>query len=401
MDYFPIVLESEAISPVTYPHEWSFEMVKTTALAFLDLVELADAYGYTIKDAHLYNWVFNSVQPVWVDISSFISLSVSPDSRPWIEEFYANVLTPLNLWNYGMPFLANRAVSCPGRLINIDEAIACNHSNLKGQSVIVRKIRYIVRFFLFANRIPENTVLRRCIKYLFLRKLSKKITQLRNRIKDLNYITPSQWGQYYAQYPNKKNNPITTEARFVRLLELIRSYSPTSILELAGNVGLLSQDLAEKLPEIPVICTDYDTNAIDSLFRQIQKIPMSNLSMAMFDFMESESNFAEIKPQIRFKSDCVIALAVTHHLLLSQGYGYDRIFETIKSYSNRLVFIEFMPLGLYDGRQAPSLPKWYNKENFEASFLKYFTVLQIEQLEINRILYIGQLREDNNIFAYS
>ena len=128
---------------------------------------------------------------------------------------------------------------------------------------------------------------------------------------------------------------------------------------------------------------------------------MSNLSMAMFDFMESESNFAEIKPQIRFKSDCVIALAVTHHLLLSQGYGYDRIFETIKSYSNRLVFIEFMPLGLYDGRQAPSLPKWYNKENFEASFLKYFTVLQIEQLEINRILYIGQLREDNNIFAYS
>jgi hypothetical protein len=395
MDFFPLVLESEAISPITYPHEWSFEMVKTAALAFLDLVELADSYGYTIKDAHLYNWVFNSVQPVWVDMGSFISLPPFSNSRPWIESFYANVLTPLNLWNSGMPLLANRAVSCPGRLITIDEAIACNHSYLKGQSVIIRKIRSIFRFFLFANNIPENTILRRRIKYLFLKKLSIQVTQLRNRIKDLNYITPSKWGHYHSQLSHKKNYPIPTDVRFTRLLELIPSYSPSSILELAGNVGLLSQALAKNLPEIPIICTDYDTNAIDSLYKQIQKIPISNLSTAVLDFMVSESNSAEIKPQTRFKSDCVIALAVTHHLLLSQGYGYDRIFETIKSYSNRLVFIEFMPLGLYDGKQAPQLPKRYNKENFEASFLKYFTLLQIEQLDVNRILYVGQKNETN------
>jgi len=399
MQHFPLVLEHETLSPVTYPHEWSFEMVKTAGLAFLDIVELADKYGYTCKDAHLYNWLFRGTQPVWVDIGSFMPLpSSTSNTLPWLESFYSNVLTPLTIWSDGMPFLANRAIGCPARLFSIDDAIAYNHALFRGQGMLVRNLRFVFRVLFFANSIPENTTLRRGVKHLFMKKPSRKIIQLRNKIQKIFYATPSSWGQYHDEYFDK-NNKIKADPRFTRISELIQAYSPSSILDLAGNAGVLSQLIAERLPEVHIICTDYDSNAIDHLYHRIQKHPLSNLSMAVHDFMSPESNSSEKNPQNRFKSDCVIALAVTHHLLLSQGYQYDQIFKIIGSYSNRIVFIEYMPLGLHDGHQSPQLPHWYTQENFEKSFSKFFTLLHTEQLDINRVLFIGQVRANNIILS--
>jgi hypothetical protein len=212
----------------------------------------------------------------------------------------------------------------------------------------------------------------------------------------LSYSASSQWGHYHREFLDN-NNQVKQDPRFLRISDLVQDYSPSSVLELAGNAGALTLPMAEKLPGVPVICTDFDSGAIDFLFRRIQRNPLQNFSMAVLDFMSPELNSAEKDPQTRFKSDCVIALAVTHHLLLSQGYRFDQIFKTIGSYSNRIVFIEYMPLGLYDGEKAPQPPLWYTQENFEESFSKFFTVLRVEQLDINRILYIGQIIENNRI----
>jgi hypothetical protein len=390
---FPLVLEHESVSPVSYPHEWSFEMVKAAALAFLDLIELAETHGYTSKDAHLYNWMFRGVQPVWVDIGSFTRTSSSPNSLPWAESFYTNVVTPLNLWSNGMQFLANRAVSCPAKLISADEAVACNYPSTRGSGVVARNLRFVFRVLLFPNGIPENTRLRRIVKHLLGKDPLGQVNHLRKSIRKLSYGSSSQWGGYHEEFLDV-NNHIKKDARFSRISDLVADYSPLSILDLAGNAGILSQLIAEKLPGVPVICTDYDSGAIDSLFRRIQITSLPNLSMAVLDFMSPTLNPAEKSPQTRFKSDCVIALAITHHLLLSQGYSFDQIFKTIGSYSKRIVFIEYMPLGLHDGQVAPQIPSWYNKENFEKSFSKFFNLLNAEQLDINRILYIGQKREN-------
>lgn len=391
MQHFPMVLKQETLAPVSYPHEWSFEMVKAAALSFLDIVELAEKYGYTSKDAHLYNWLFSGTHPVWVDIGSFISLPASSNTLPWLESFYSNVISSLYLWNNGMPYLANRILGSPSKYMSVDEAIACRYSFLRGQGSFLSNLRFVFRVIIFVNNIPENTIFRRSVKHLLAKKPLKKIVHLQKYIQRLSYITPSIWGEYHTEFFDE-HSKVKLDSRFKRILNLIQDTSPVSILELAGNAGVLSQAIAETMPDTPVICTDYDSNAIDSLFRRIQLNPLPNLSMAVYDFMSPEFNSAETNPQIRFKSDCVIALAVTHHLLLSQGYQYDQIFKIIRSYSDRLVFIEYMPLGLHDGHQAPLLPSWYSQENFEKSFSKFFTLIHVEQLDSNRILYIGEIR---------
>jgi hypothetical protein len=60
-------------------------------------------------------------------------------------------------------------------------------------------------------------------------------------------------------------------------------------------------------------------------------------------------------------SDVVFALALTHHLILSQNYDIHAIFSTISMYSRKYVYIEFCPLGLWSNGKAPPFPDWYNE----------------------------------------
>jgi hypothetical protein len=48
-----------------------------------------------------------------------------------------------------------------------------------------------------------------------------------------------------------------------------------------------------------------------------------------------------------------------------------------------------MPLGLFDGTSAPSVPDWYNEAWFLKGFTCKFVLVERIQLEPNRILFVG------------
>ena len=93
----------------------------------------------------------------------------------------------------------------------------------------------------------------------------------------------------------------------------------------------------------------------------------------------------------RWKADLVLAMALTHHLLLSQYLNIDAMFERLARCTNRYLLIEFMPLGLWDGDNAPELPSWYTLLWFQSHMEKLFTVLLVQQMEKNRIMLLGEL----------
>ncbi len=51
-----------------------------------------------------------------------------------------------------------------------------------------------------------------------------------------------------------------------------------------------------------------------------------------------------------------------------------------------------MPLGLWDGKQAPPVPAWYNRDWVRTAFMREFELTHEEQLEENRVLFCGTLR---------
>ena len=92
----------------------------------------------------------------------------------------------------------------------------------------------------------------------------------------------------------------------------------------------------------------------------------------------------------RFKSDIVIALALTHHLILAQNLRLQWIFEVLAAFTRKYVLIEFMPLGL--GGRRSSLPTWYTLEWFESEMERYFEILEVLHIDRKRIAILGRIK---------
>lgn len=389
---YSLVLEHEGIHPVIYPREWSFGMVKAAALAFLDILEEAWRCGYTSKDAHLFNFLFQGTRPAWVDIGSFVRCDrANGDGEaplPWLAEFNSGVLAPLRMWADGAAYLARSAIRHPSSHLPAEEFLAYRYPWLRGRSAFAARARWLLGWRGNAASIREISARASVFRALFAKKAPAVFGELRNRVEPLECPRSSAWAAYQDEYL-EPGGRIALPARFEKILEILGRHQPRSVIELAGNSGVLSQAIAQRLPGTSVLCSDFDPVAIDRLFERLQRAAPPNLSMAVLDFMVPEYTPAEIAPERRFAADCVLALAVTHHLLLTQGYDYDTVFKKICAYTRNLAFIEFMPLGLHDGKSAPPLPGWYNLEGFSTAFARHFERLHMEQLDDNRILLVG------------
>ena len=64
-------LQPEKLSFISYPYEWSFDMLKDAALLTLDLLKEALASGMILKDATPYNIQWHNGKLVFIDSLSF------------------------------------------------------------------------------------------------------------------------------------------------------------------------------------------------------------------------------------------------------------------------------------------------------------------------------------------
>ena len=98
------MLEHEKLPFVSYPYEWSFEMLRDAALLQLDLVLAGLDEGIGLKDASAYNVQWKGASPVFVDVASFYKRA---EGEPWVgyRQFCQMFLYPLLLQAYrDVPF---------------------------------------------------------------------------------------------------------------------------------------------------------------------------------------------------------------------------------------------------------------------------------------------------------
>src|SRR5436190_1458246 len=74
------VLEHDVIPFVSYPYEWSFEMLRDAALLQLGILRRALESGMVLKDSTPYNVQFRGAAPVFIDVGSFEPLR---EGEPW------------------------------------------------------------------------------------------------------------------------------------------------------------------------------------------------------------------------------------------------------------------------------------------------------------------------------
>jgi hypothetical protein len=393
-------VEHKTIPYVLYPHEWSFDMFRDAALAVLEVVEIGAQFGWDIKDIGPHNVLFSGLQPMFVDLGGFRKKPRGDGFDKGLD-FLRYYWRPLQVWASGESFLAQRIIaSSNGNMPDLSWWLY-QHSALRilGLKKCARLAKWSAKWARKAANLLRHGERLAWLSVALASRLPAEVVArnprlLRRKITRLNQPPPSPWDDYHSEHI--QNGSIVSTPRFNRILEIIRSLDCESVIELAGNQGLLTLLIAEKTQVGKVVCTDYSSSAINRFYHhsrsRADKLHSRSLHGAVLNFMLPEMAFGESPPPERLRSDLVIALAVTHHLVLSQNFPLREVLRTMAGYTRRFAMVEFMPMGLWNGHTAPPVPGWYTQDWFHRIFAEFFDSITVEKLEENRILFVGHLK---------
>ena len=402
-----LVIQHKRVPVVTLPYEWSFSMLQDAAKTVLRTNIIAREFGYQTRDAHGFNILFLYGTPLFVDLGSFVEIEHDfRCSKPgWWSygEFMRFFYAPLSIWSKGDSYVARHALHgdqmpmavywrygshilrmLPSSLLANLEFVYTKYKALNTRSVedflefssrdrFRERIAHWVIWFSQKRSLPFSSV--------DLEKVYRQVERIKRR------RVQSKWGSYQAG--------MSVSERHQQIVNRIKQLEVKTVLDLGGNAGLLARLILSQTDVEHVICSDYDENAIESLYQSLKKDP-ARIYPALLNFGISISDTKLRTVEERLRSEAVLALALTHHLLLSQGMTIDFILTRLRNFSSKYVFVEFMPMGCYSSQKGkiPAVPNWYNREWFRAAFERYFDVLEECQIGKNRILFIGRLRSD-------
>ncbi len=198
----------------------------------------------------------------------------------------------------------------------------------------------------------------------------------------------SAWADYQCEYLDEQGN-LRPTPRHGRVVEILKDLGVQSLVEFGANQGVFSRLALNELRLNRIVSADYDENAIDLLYARIRNTDQP-ITPAVLDCIFPTVTRRTADPAERFRCDAVVALAISHHLVLTQRISLDHVLEVLGEFAARYMLIEFMPLGLWDGSGTLPTPPWYTLEWFSNTFQKHYKLLLQETLETNRIIFVGE-----------
>ena len=383
-----LVLEHKRAPFILYAWEWSFSMLKDAIYTILSVADLCEKHEYHLQDSHVYNVVFFSGHPMGIDFGSFREGKGS-QSFPQ-EELLRHGYLPLKLWSEGHFYIAN----CLQRDL-LDGRRLQPFTVVEGSPLFHEQVQPFIRqkdskYWLkrLANmamwRIPGMR--NQLFDWSRYGKVDYSAEEMRQRIKPLLVpATKTEWEGYHDA-----NYFVTGEVsqRFNRIMQILSDVSWETAVDVAGNSGFFTELLARRFPDARFLCLDYDSRAIESQYCRIRgnNDISDRITTGMVNLMYPECRLLQLENRVR--ADLVLALALTHHLLLRQNADINIILQLFGRITRRYLAIEFMPLGLWNGKTTKAVPAWYTQEWFKNRLEAHFHVLIEEQLEPNRILFL-------------
>ena len=374
-DDFPIIFEIEKLRIIPSQY-WSFSMTKEEAKIKLFLIDILKEFGYGLIDGHCDNATFKDGIPIFFDFGSIIK---DVHNHNAIKQIYKCNITSLMMHTLGDCYCTR----------NIHTIVNCTTLD----AFDTYEYKQIYRRFLSNNMQYKLKKIIKHRQYIYPEMVDLLFPQKDEKEKSF-------WCNYSI---NDKN--IEISERFSKIIDKIKKYSSDakSFLDLAGNSGVFSDLILKNTQIKDVSCMDLDEGAIErgiNAFNGINFI-LSNSVLPQ----NTEKNIFE-----ELKADIVSALAVTHHILLTQHIDVDYMLNTIKKYMRKYLYIEFCPLGMYSASNPeyiPEVPYWYTQAWFEKHLEKFFNILDVETISFvkykgknipHRVLFICQLKEVPNAF---
>jgi len=383
------ILEPELVQFICYPYEWCFTQLKAAALVMLEIQKRALTFGMSLKDCSAYNVQFVRGKPTLIDTLSF---EIYREGLPWVpyRQFCQHFLAPLGLMSYRDARL-NQLLRLHVDGIPLDLASALLPLRSRLNLSLLLHIHFHARSQQhFADRGVSSETLRRRVSRQSLLGL---IDNLQSAVKKLQWNPRSTpWAGYYR---DDSYDAEAIEHKKQLVADFLHQAAPKNVWDLGANIGLFSRIASSR--GIPTISWDIDPGCVEINYRQVVSRGETNLLPLVLDLTNPSpsigwENRERMSLLDRGPADTVLALALIHHLAISDNLPLDRIAGFFARLCRALI-IEFVP------KTDPKVQKLlatredifpgYTQQAFEAAFGRLFTIRRFAQIRNSgRILYL-------------
>ena len=324
----------------SYPFEWSYTQWRKAILAYLRINHIALKYGMILKDATPYNFYLTGGKAVMFDTSSFMFFN---ENDSWIayRQFCEEFLSPVALMHY-----------------NGAEWSKLTMANLRGMPLSFGSKQLPIKSWFNLTTLLHIHL---HSKYSGNNE-SKKIENKKNKgftlekIKSLQkmiFNTISKWkrshqfiNHWSTYYENDIESQVYLKDKEVTIRKWLDIIKPKSVLDLGANTGKFSFIAAEYAGR--VVSLDGNERCVDKIENQISKNDDSTFTLV--------GNIASPSPQLglfnsisenifnRCNSELVLALALVHHLYITNRLNFNQITLLFAKYSSKYLIVEFTPI---------------------------------------------------------
>jgi len=383
------IIQPERVPFISYPYEWSFGQLKDAALVTLSIQKRALKLGMSLKDASAYNIQFVRGKATLIDTLSFENYK---EGEPWVayRQFCQHFLAPLAL-------MALKDVRLNQLLRVYIDGVPLDLASELLPTKTRLNFGLLTHIHLHAGAqkkyAGEEVKSRNGALRVSKQAMTGLIDNLESTIQRLNW-TPrgTEWGNYYS---------ITnySDAAFEHKKQLLKEWTariqPAMAWDLGANNGVFSRVVSETGSY--VVSFDIDPAAVEQNYQTSKKEKEQNILPLLLDLTNPTpalgwANRERESFGARGPADMVLALAVIHHLAISNNVPLPQLADFFAKTGKWLV-IEFVPKS--DSQVKKLLASRedifpnYTRTGFESAFKEKFIIHEaVEIRESERVLYL-------------
>jgi hypothetical protein len=349
-DDYGLIVRQRRIPFVSYPHEWPLLMFRDACRLMIDLCIELSAARYTLKDGHPWNVLFDSCNPVFVDVGS-IAPHHEPGTWPAYDEFCRFCLFPLLVMNAGQERIARALLPTYEGITRDDVSLLTRDKTSIDKNRLSRLARRLLRQWSGGN---------------VFRELRAEIDQIR---------APSS-----IPLAETASSPAVTGF----MLDVLTEGNTQTVLVLRDRALAIMAARTKR----QVVALHLDSVGAMQLYEQATAENLTILPL-MLDFTiptpsTGLSSHWLIAASDRLKCDVVLAPGLVEELVFKRHLRFEQICHGLGAFCRRVAVVDFTLAG-----PGGTRPGWYTVEGLGQSLNKYFHRVRVQATETsNRVVMV-------------